>query len=127
MWRWDQSAGELSRDGSFISKGYSGNGRGVNNPALQGVAGVGPVPTGKWKIVELRLTGAATGPYTIVIHKADSTPNDDFDDVTRRGAFRIHGDNVKGDNSASHGCIILPRAVRERIWNSKDRDLEVVA
>ncbi|MFA6125072.1 MAG: hypothetical protein WCS75_11525 [Sphingomonas sp.] len=41
--------------------------------------------------------------------------------------FRIHGDNAKLDRSASHGCIILPRAVRERMWASGDRIVEVVA
>ena len=30
MWTWDQSAGELRRNGEVIAKGYSGKGKGKN-------------------------------------------------------------------------------------------------
>lgn len=126
MWKWDQSAGELSCDGVFVSPGYSGKANGVNNPSLQGKVGYGPIPQGRWKIVE-RYDSANVGPYALVLHAVDATPGDDRHDPTGRGAFRIHGDNVRGDRSASKGCIILPRAIRVRIWTSGDRDLEVVA
>jgi hypothetical protein len=126
MWRWDQSAGELFRNGAFVSKGYSGKGRGVNNPSLQGVQGIGPIPAGKWKIVE-RYDSKNVGPYALVLHAVDATPGDDRHDPTGRGAFRIHGDSIRAPGTASKGCIILPRPVRERIWKSGDRDLEVVA
>lgn len=126
MWKWDQSAGELSKDGNFVSKGYAGKGRGINNPALQNVRGIGPLPAGRWRMVEVR-NSKNTGPFTIVLHAVDATPNDDRHDPTGRGAFRIHGDNVKGDRSASSGCIILPRPIRERMWKSADKELEVVA
>lgn len=126
MWKWDQSAGELSRDGRFVGKGYSGKGRGVNNPALQGLAGFGPIPAGHWKIVR-KYDSANVGPYALELHAVDATPGDDRHDPTGRGAFRIHGDNARGDNSASKGCIILPRPLRVKIWESGDRDLMVVA
>ena len=125
MWKWDQSEGELSHNGVFVTKGYSGNGRGVNNPALQGERAVGPVPDGNWKIVEM-YNSKRVGPYALVLHAVDPTPDDDRHDRTNRSAFRIHGDNSKGNRSASHGCIILPRIYRERIWRSGDRDLLVV-
>lgn len=125
MWRWRQSTGELFKDGKFVTKGYSGKGRGVNNPALQGVASVGPIPVGRWKMVAVR-NSENTGPFSIVLHCVDATPDDDRHDATGRGAFRIHGDNRLGDRSASRGCIILPRIYRERMWNSVDHDLEVV-
>ncbi|MDX1695713.1 MAG: hypothetical protein R3208_18245 [Ketobacteraceae bacterium] len=41
-----------------------------------------------------------------------------------RTLFRIHGDNATG--TASEGCIIMPRPVREKVSNSQDRILEVV-
>ena len=126
MWKWDQSSGELSRNGVFLSKGYSGKGRGVNNPALQAMVGYGPLPAGPWKIVDL-YNSAQVGPYALVLHAVDATPGDDRHDPTGRGAFRIHGDTAKGDRSASKGCLILPRPVRERIWKSGDRDLLVIA
>lgn len=125
-WRWDQSAGELSRDGQFISNGYSGKGNGKNSPSMQAAVGIGPIPRGKWKIVSIA-DSPNTGPLTITLHAVDATPNDDREDSTGRGGFRIHGDSIRDPGNASHGCIILPRPVRLRIWQSGDRDLEVVA
>lgn len=124
-WKWDQSAGTLSRDGVIVSRGYSGNGRGKNNPALQGMAGIGPVPRGRWTIVR-RYDSANVGPYTLALEPLDAKPGDDRHQETGRSAFRIHGDSVRAPGTASRGCIILPRKDRERIWTSGDRDLEVV-
>lgn len=119
-WKWDQSAGELTRDGALISRGYSGNGRGLNNPAMQAATGVGPIPRGMWRMIAMTPTGASTGPYTIVLEAEPGT------NTCGRSAFRVHGDNAKLDHSASHGCIILPRAIRERMWTSGDPLIEVV-
>lgn len=126
MWQWRQASGELWRDGAFVSKGYSGKGRGVNNPSLQGVRGTGPIPRGLWRIMN-KYDSANVGPFVLTLWKADDDKMDDFDQATGRGAFRIHGDSIRAPGTASKGCIILPRQIRERIWASGDRDLEVVA
>lgn len=123
MWIWKQSKGELWRNGDIISRGYSGYKRGKNNPSLQGVIGIGPIPRGKWKIVEV-YNSAQVGPFAITLHAVDAAL-DDRHDLTGRNGFRIHGDSIKSPGNASHGCIILPRYVREKIWNSKDRELLV--
>lgn len=125
MWVWDQSAGTLSRDGKLVSRGYSGKGRGMNNPAMQCVQGIGPLPRGRWKLMNI-YDSANVGPRCITLWKADDAKFDDFDQATGRGAFRIHGDSIRAPGTASKGCIILPRAVREAMWASGDRDLEVV-
>lgn len=119
--QWDQSAGEMRLDGNLLARGYAGRGRGLNTPAMQGATGIGPLPRGTWRLTELRLSGASTGPYTIVLEPMPGT------DALGRSAFRIHGDNAKLDHSASHGCIILPRAAREALWRSDARLLEVIA
>ena len=124
MWTWDQSAGTLSRNGVLVSRGYSGKDRGKNNPALQSVPGIGPVPRGAWKILA-PYDSKNVGPYALPIHAVDGKL-DDRHEPTGRSAFRIHGDSVKAPGTASRGCIILPRAVREQIWKSGDRDLQVV-
>jgi hypothetical protein len=126
MWTWDQSAGALYRDGKLVSRGYSGKGRGKNNPALQAMPGTGPIPTGRWRMLRV-YDSDKVGPYAIVLDKVDAHPGDDKDDVTGRGAFRVHGDSVREPGSASNGCIILQRAIREMMWRSGDHDLEVVA
>lgn len=123
-WTWDQSAGELWRAGQLVSRGYSGNGRGKNNPSMQAARGVGPIPGGSWKITEL-YDSANVGKYALKLFAVDGKL-DDIHSPTGRSAFRIHGDSIKNPGTASHGCIILPRPVREMIWKSGDRDLEVV-
>ena len=126
MWVWDQSAGTLSRDGTVVSRGYSGKRRGKNNPALQGVRGVGPVPRGRYRIGAPR-TSKRTGPFVMDLFPIDATPNDTVHDATGRSAFQIHGDSIRNPGEASSGCIILPRTVRESIWRSGVRVIEVVA
>lgn len=120
MWVWDQSAGCLMRNGVVVSHGYAGRGRGKNNPALQNVPAVGPIPRGRWTI-EAPYDSKNTGPFTLVLSPCLGT------DCLGRSAFRIHGDSIKAPGTASRGCIILPRKIRELIWASKDRDLEVIA
>lgn len=127
MWKWDQSAGELTRDGQFISRGYSGAGRGKNNPSLERVRGTGPIPAGRWLIVGPPYNSANVGPYVLKLFAADEPLPDDAHEATGRSAFRCHGDSIKAPGTASKGCIILPRRVRERIWASGDRELLVVA
>jgi len=119
VWIWDQSAGTLHRNGLIVSRGYAGAGRGKNNPALQGVPSIGPIPRGSW-IIGAPYNSANTGPYTLVLSPAPGT------DTLGRSAFRIHGDSIKSPGTASRGCIILPRAIRETIWKSGDRDLKVI-
>lgn len=126
MWKYSQETGELRRNGNLVSTiGYSGKGRGKNNPSLQGAAGVGPIPKGRWKMVSM-YDSKNVGPRTIMLHAVDVHPTDDIHDPTGRSSFRIHGDSIKSPGTASRGCIILPRVIRERMWNSKDHDLEVV-
>ncbi len=127
MWKWDQSAGVLTRNGESVTggNGYSGAGRGKNNPAMQAARGVGPVPRGIW-VIGAPYQSKNTGPFTMPLTARDEKPKDDIHQPTGRSAFRIHGDSIKNPGTASHGCIILPRFVREKIWKSGDREIEVV-
>lgn len=120
MWQYDQSSGELTRGGAVVSRGYSGKGRGKNNPSLQAVKAVGPIPRGRWKITSVE-NGGHTGPFTIILDPEPGT------DTEGRSLFRIHGDSISDPGNASLGCIILPRDVRQKIWGSGDRELQVVA
>lgn len=119
-WLWDQSSGELSHDGKPVATGYSGAGEGKNSPDMQAAVGVGPIPRGEWTIEGVE-NGGPTGPFTLILAPKPGT------DTCGRSAFRIHGDSIAQPGTASHGCIILARPVREAIWQSGDTDLEVVA
>lgn len=114
-WSWDQSEGALYLDGRLVARGYSGRGQGRNNPAMEAVRAVGPIPAGRWRIGPPR-TSARTGP-----HVMELTPVGH--DAHGRSAFQIHGDNAAGD--VSSGCIVLPRVYRETISKSGSKTLEV--
>jgi RHS repeat-associated protein len=97
-------------DGTVYNSGtgYSGNGRGLNNPAEQGTSNVGPIPQGDYLVGAAR-DSARTGRAVRDLTPAPGT------DTRGRGDFQLHGDNDRGDNSASHGCVILPRNVRDAV------------
>ena len=120
-WTYAQKTGELQQDGKHVATGYSGSGDGKNNPAMEKVHDFGPIPQGDWTILGPPVNTAEHGPYVLTLKPAASTKT--FD----RSEFRMHGDSKEHPGSASHGCVILPRAVREAVWKSGDRDLEVVA
>jgi Protein of unknown function (DUF2778) len=119
MWIWDQSAGTMSRGGALISRGYSGRGRGKNNPSMQAAVGVGPIPRGHWSITE-RYDSSNVGRFALKLEPVSGT------NTFGRSAFRIHGDSIANPGTASHGCIILPRDIRTKIWASADHSLEVI-
>lgn len=121
MWKYSQSTGELtSPAGSSVGHGYSGHGDGVNNPALQNVEKVGPIPQGLWSIGQFFYDIGGKGP--IVAHL---TPMPETNTFSRSG-FMIHGDNEELNHTASEGCIILPRGIRQMMEVSLDRSLLVV-
>ena len=125
MWTYDQSSGELRHNGKLVAKGYSGADKGINNPEMEDVRATGPIPRGRW-LIRAPYNSKTIGPYALPVW-ADDGHLDDVHDRTKRSAFRIHGDNGRGDSSASRGCIIVGPAVRRQIWESGDRVLEVVA
>jgi len=125
MWTYKQSTGELFRDGRYQARGYSGRERGRNNADAETALGIGPIPAGRWCMAGIE-DSRNVGPRTIILHAIDATPDDDRHDATGRSAFRIHGDSIRNPGSASHGCIILARAMRLAMWQSGDHDLEVV-
>jgi hypothetical protein len=120
MWTYAQSTGELQHDGQPIGTGYSGFDNGKNNPAMQAVANAGPIPQGDWIIVGPPMNTPAHGPYVLRLQAAAGTS------TFGRSGFLMHGDAIEAPGCASHGCIIMPRAVREKVWKSGDTKLEVV-
>lgn len=119
MWVWSQSRGLLSRGGSPVATGYSGHAEGINNPDMQHVKSVGPLCRGLYTI-GAPYQSPKVGPFALPLLP------DKENAMAGRSDFRIHGDNDKGDQSASEGCIILPRKIREQIWTSSDKRLQVV-
>lgn len=119
MWLYEQKTGHLYRDdGRLVGCGYAGIGEGRNNPAMQDVPKVGPLPVGLYTIAP-SYTHPKLGKLTMNL--IPDTRNEMFG----RDMFRIHGDNP--ENDASHGCIVQGHPVREEVSDSRDRRLQVVA
>lgn len=120
MWTYAQKSGALLQDGRQVATGYSGFDEGKNNPAMQAVANLGPIPQGEWTIVGPPVNTAQHGPFVLRLQPADGT------NTLGRSGFLMHGDSIESPGCASHGCIIMPRTIRELVWNSGDTELEVI-
>lgn len=123
-WIFEQSTGKLYNPaGEVVETGYSGgncgkNPEGKNNPDMQNVHCIGPIPVGIYTrgtvVMESHL-----GPFAIPL-----IPNAD-NEMFGRSDLYMHGDTTPSGN-ASEGCIIMSRAVRELFYKDTN-DLQVVA
>lgn len=105
----------------IIGKGYSGHGDGRNNPVMESVRNVGPIPQGWYHIGDpLCVSPSPPGPHGPYIMQL--TP--EGHNALGRSGFLIHGDNAT--HTASEGCIILPYPVRFHIGQGSSRSLYVV-
>jgi hypothetical protein len=120
MWVYEQVTGDIRYDGKVIASGYSGHGEGKNDPSKQNVRMVGPIPEGYYTIEPPRET-KSHGPYVMPLIPFPQNQ------MFGRSGFMIHGDSIKAPGTASEGCIIVGRTVREAIWQSNDRTLKVVS
>jgi hypothetical protein len=120
VWTYVQKTGELLRDGLHIAVGYSGWKNGKNNPGLQNVEEVGPIPVGKYLVGTPHDT-LTHGPFVLPL-----TP-DPGNEMFGRSAFLMHGDSVVDPGTASRGCIIMSRAVRTEVVESGDKLLQVIS
>lgn len=110
MHTYQSKSGLLTLNNGAILPCYSGNGDGRNNPFMEAVPNVGPIPHGDW-LIGPPYDSVKTGPFTLPLYRAAAEPV-----PGSRSAFRIHGNNRTND--ASHGCIIPEggHAARVVIW-----------
>ncbi len=126
MWIYNQKTGQLSHkidnaDPANVCIGYSGYGKGLNNPDLQSEADIGPIPCGEYDI-GAPYDSSKVGPYALPLTPRHET------NTFGRSYFRIHGDKKIGPpHSASHGCLIFPKEIREAVHESCDNELLVVS
>ena len=96
----------------MLPMGYSGfetdRAEGKNNPELEKVEDVGPIPVGTYRIGSPRDT-LTHGPFVLPLKP------DPGNEMFGRSAFLIHGDSVVDPGTASRGCIIMSRAVRKQV------------
>ena len=125
MWSYKIVTGDLlNPNGAIVGRGYSGgncgkNLEGLNNVLMMSIKDIGPLPFGLYTLGSPILE-SHLGKFAIPL-----TP-DSTNIMFNRGGFYVHGDLMSGPpNSASEGCIILPRPTRELMWASPDHQLLV--
>lgn len=116
-----QRTGNLYRDGSLLGTGYSGHGPGRNVPEQQNVHSVGPIPAGLWTVFGPPYDTETHGPYVMRLLPDPAT------DTFGRSGFLMHGDAIAAPGTASLGCIVMERPIRQAVWESGVRQLRVVA
>lgn len=118
-WTYSQASGALRGPAAaIVGVGYSGTGAGLNNPAMQDVRDVGPLPCGWWTI------GPAYEHPHLGTLTMDLTP-DAGTNTYGRDDFRIHGDNAARNFSASKGCMVQDHGPRSQVAGSPVRRLYV--
>ena len=118
MLTYSQTTGKmLDALGTLLGTGYAGHGEGVNNPALQEIHNVGPLPKGIYTIAA-PVDSGSHGPYVMWL-----TP-DPANHMFGRGGFGIHDDEIKnpGKRLASTGCIVMNKPSRVAIWAAAQKD-----
>ncbi len=120
-WHYQQTTGKMMDEHGYVwGIGYSGAGEGKNQPEFQQVHDVGPIPQGGY-VIGAPHDSPEHGPYVLPLIPHAGT------ELYGRSAFLIHGDSVHVPGTASHGCIIMSRDVRNEIWRSGDHSLVVTS
>lgn len=108
-----QRSGRLLYGGSacawLIARCYAGAADGRNNPAVEHVRDIGPIPVGHYWL-QRRFNPNFAAPSFFLDPEEETAAKLA---VYGRSGFYIHGDNRTG--TASRGCIIVERRSREWI------------
>lgn len=79
--------------------GYAGAPGHVNDPASQHLRSKGPLPVGRYDVIQVKHPRFASPAFRLDPHPETETFG--------RSGFYIHGDNRAGNRSASSGCIVI--------------------
>ena len=134
-WTYQQSTGNLTDPtGAPTGQGYSGNNAGLNNPVDEYLMDQGPIPHGSYTIGPA-FTHPMCGPVSMRLAPGPATVTGGRDGFLMHGG--LQSDYISPDGltiapaspaqSASDGCIIMARAVRQLVSASADRTLQVIA
>jgi hypothetical protein len=119
-WVYEICSGKLYDDtGAIVAIGYSGDPSHKNDPQAVSLHNQGPIPPGRYEI-NPPVETVTHGPYVLPL--APDVGNVMFG----RSGFLMHGDSVVAPGTASEGCVIMPRTIRELVWGSSDRELHVI-
>lgn len=121
-WTYEQASGRLTDpNGNLVGVGYSGASQWKNNPNAQTLKDRGPIPEGTYTIGSVIEYTAVHGPFVLPLEPSPANQ------MWGRAGFLCHGDSVVAPGTASEGCIIMSRDVRDQVNASSDKTLNVVA
>lgn len=117
-----QSTGELlDADGALVAKCWAGHGQGLNNPIMEDVQCVGPLPRGLYHVgpwqTHPRL-GQHCAPLTQIQGESFG-----------RSGFWVHGPSLNPDKygQESEGCIVVPHGPRLALEALRPDYVQVIA
>lgn len=116
---YERATGKWTLLDKLLGYGYSGHGDGLNNPEMSNVKSTGPLPAG-WYTIGIAYKNKTKGELTMNL-----TP-DRTNEMYGRNFFELHGDNKLMNKTASDGCIILARMLRDQISRSTVTRLQVI-
>jgi len=134
-WEYSQSSGNLTYidnntgERTFIGQGYSGIGQGYNNPNMQNVKNVGPIPRGTYYYGDPldKNNRMYKGSLTLPLTPNDETRKSILEMGRDPDSFLIHDDNPnKPPRTSSTGCIILRHRIRQQMADCNDKEIRVV-
>lgn len=116
LWLRDEATAEKAAP---VGRGYSGHPPYVNQTDAEALIARGPIPRGSYRLVG-PFNHVRLGPCVFYLDPAKGNA------MFGRSGFFVHGDNEHGNQTASHGCIILSRAIRDKMATTATRTLVVV-
>jgi len=105
---YEQSTGRLYYGLSMMGTGYAGAPSGKNNPAMQNVPNVGPLPEG-WYTIEPPTNSTHCGQEAFPLRP------DAANQMFGRSGFFLHGDDIAHPGAGSDGCIVPSPPVRDAV------------
>lgn len=106
-----QASGLLQTpQGQFVALGWAGNHAGKNNPSMESVHDIGPLPRGLYRVGPWEDQHPGLGP--LVAH-LEQVQGDSFG----RSGFYFHGPSMDPAHMGqeSKGCIVVQHASREKV------------
>ena len=119
---YDPSTGHITDEaGNLLAIGWAGNGEGKNNPAMQNVHNVGPLPYGLYEVAEWEHFHNGLGHDVVALHQIEG-------ETYGRDGFFIHGPAINSEHygQESKGCIVVPREGRLKLEDLKPVYIRVV-
>ena len=131
---YSQADGTLTNDeGNVIANGWAGHGQGKNNPFMENVHNIGPLPRGLYRVGPWGC-GDPTKPDYVKGYPKNLGPliaslTQIEGETYGRSDFFIHGPDRDPAHygQESRGCTVVPRPQREVVHNLAPDFIRVVA